>query len=76
MGEGPGHEGTHISQDLVGGSLAIDTLPANETRIVVSGDPPSGIHPWEGGIWSQRGRIQPVPDCWELFPGWAGRCWL
>ncbi|KAM4884267.1 plexin domain-containing protein 1 [Sylvia borin] len=27
-------EGTHISQDLVGGSLAIDTLPANETRIV------------------------------------------
>ncbi|NXD71479.1 PLDX1 protein, partial [Eolophus roseicapillus] len=32
--EGPGSEGTHISQDLVGGSLAIDTLPANETRIV------------------------------------------
>ncbi|XP_040473489.1 plexin domain-containing protein 1 isoform X1 [Falco naumanni] len=29
-----GTEGTHISQDLVGGSLAIDTLPANETRIV------------------------------------------
>lgn len=27
-------EGTRISQDLVGGSLAIDTLPANETRIV------------------------------------------
>lgn len=36
----PGTEGTHISQDLVGGSLAIDTLPANETRIVVSLDPP------------------------------------
>uniref|UniRef100_A0A672U5T4 Plexin domain containing 1 n=1 Tax=Strigops habroptila TaxID=2489341 RepID=A0A672U5T4_STRHB len=34
MGEGPGTEGTRISQDLVGGSLAIDTLPANETRIV------------------------------------------
>ncbi|XP_033926240.1 plexin domain-containing protein 1 [Melopsittacus undulatus] len=34
MGEGPGSEGTHISQDLVGGSLAIDTLPANETRIM------------------------------------------
>ncbi|XP_064329657.1 plexin domain-containing protein 1 [Phalacrocorax carbo] len=30
----PGTEGTRISQDLVGGSLAIDTLPANETRIV------------------------------------------
>ncbi|XP_061873863.1 plexin domain-containing protein 1 [Colius striatus] len=30
----PGTEGTHISQDLVGGSLAIDTLPPNETRIV------------------------------------------
>ncbi|XP_069642523.1 plexin domain-containing protein 1 [Haliaeetus albicilla] len=30
----PGTEGTHISQDLVGGTLAIDTLPANETRIV------------------------------------------
>ncbi|XP_072742218.1 plexin domain-containing protein 1 [Ciconia boyciana] len=30
----PGSEGTRISQDLVGGSLAIDTLPANETRIV------------------------------------------
>ncbi|XP_066837509.1 plexin domain-containing protein 1 isoform X1 [Anser cygnoides] len=29
-----GPEGTHISQDLVGRSLAIDTLPANETRIV------------------------------------------
>uniref|UniRef100_A0A8C5X7L2 Plexin domain containing 1 n=1 Tax=Malurus cyaneus samueli TaxID=2593467 RepID=A0A8C5X7L2_9PASS len=27
-------EGTRISQDLVGGSLAIDTLPPNETRIV------------------------------------------
>ncbi|XP_036254800.1 plexin domain-containing protein 1 [Molothrus aeneus] len=27
-------EGTRISQDLGGGSLAIDTLPANETRIV------------------------------------------
>ncbi|XP_041318880.1 plexin domain-containing protein 1 [Pyrgilauda ruficollis] len=27
-------EGTRISQDLAGGSLAIDTLPANETRIV------------------------------------------
>uniref|UniRef100_A0A8C5U558 Plexin domain containing 1 n=1 Tax=Malurus cyaneus samueli TaxID=2593467 RepID=A0A8C5U558_9PASS len=26
--------GTRISQDLVGGSLAIDTLPPNETRIV------------------------------------------
>ncbi|XP_075299745.1 plexin domain-containing protein 1 isoform X1 [Opisthocomus hoazin] len=30
----PRPEGTRISQDLVGGSLAIDTLPANETRIV------------------------------------------
>ncbi|XP_051496477.1 plexin domain-containing protein 1 [Apus apus] len=30
----PGTEGTHISQDLGGGSLAIDTLPPNETRIV------------------------------------------
>ncbi|XP_063260909.1 LOW QUALITY PROTEIN: plexin domain-containing protein 1 [Prinia subflava] len=27
-------EGTRISQDLAGDSLAIDTLPANETRIV------------------------------------------
>ncbi|KAK2516564.1 Plxdc1 [Columba livia] len=29
-----GTEGTRISQDMVGGTLAIDTLPANETRIV------------------------------------------
>lgn len=34
-----GPEGTQISQDLVGRSLAIDTLPANETRIVVSWGP-------------------------------------
>ncbi|KAM6295479.1 plexin domain-containing protein 1 [Aegotheles albertisi] len=30
----PAPEGTRISQDLVGGSLAIDTLPPNGTRIV------------------------------------------
>ncbi|XP_067168272.1 plexin domain-containing protein 1 [Apteryx mantelli] len=30
----PESDGTRISQDLVGDSLAIDTLPANETRIV------------------------------------------
>lgn len=29
-------QGTHISQDLVGRSLVIDTLLDNETRIVVS----------------------------------------
>ncbi|XP_066060900.1 plexin domain-containing protein 1 [Chamaea fasciata] len=48
-------EGTRISQDLVGGSLAIDTLPANETRIVVSRDPdparvPSASPPCSSGF--------------------------
>lgn len=38
-------EGTRISQDLVGGSLAIDTLPPNETRIVVSRGPPRARPP-------------------------------
>ncbi|RMC01400.1 hypothetical protein DUI87_21838 [Hirundo rustica rustica] len=31
---GDAPEGTRISQDLAGGSLAIDTLPDNETRVV------------------------------------------
>uniref|UniRef100_A2A539 Plexin domain containing 1 n=1 Tax=Mus musculus TaxID=10090 RepID=A2A539_MOUSE len=30
---------TQLSQDLGGGSLAIDTLPDNRTRVVVSAEP-------------------------------------
>lgn len=45
----------HISQDLVGRSLLIDTLLDNETRIVVS---------W-GGVWGG-----PTPHHPELFPFW------
>lgn len=51
-------EGTRISQDLVGGSLAIDTLPPNETRIVVSRGPPAPAP-----------RPDPLPTP-ELFPVW------
>lgn len=72
----PGTEGTRISQDLVGGSLAIDTLPANETRIVVSPGPPPLL---PAARCLPRGRIRPAPDRRELFPGWAGSwwsCWL
>lgn len=80
MGEGrrraretsPGTEGTRISQDLVGGSLAIDTLPANETRIVVSLGPPPLL---PAALRLPRGRIRPAPDRQELFPGWAGSWW-
>uniref|UniRef100_A0A8I6AGP9 Plexin domain containing 1 n=1 Tax=Rattus norvegicus TaxID=10116 RepID=A0A8I6AGP9_RAT len=36
---------TQLSQDLGGDSLAIDTLPDNRTRVVVSAEP----------IWRERG---------------------
>ncbi|CAH6776021.1 Plxdc1 [Phodopus roborovskii] len=49
---------TQLSQDLGGASLAIDTLPDNRTRVVVSGEPT---------LWEGRAGVQSV---W--YGDWTG----